>query len=41
MFEDNEDEITDLYKKRPHDDVMPDAEKEVSIYLYVYSMFAL
>ncbi|KAJ2938379.1 hypothetical protein O0L34_g13304 [Tuta absoluta] len=29
MFEDNEDEITDLYKKRPHDDVMPDALNEI------------
>ncbi|XP_053621565.1 protein seele [Plodia interpunctella] len=29
MFEENEDEITDLYKKRPHDDVMPDAEREI------------
>ncbi|CAH4029467.1 protein seele [Pieris brassicae] len=29
MFEENEDEITDLYKKRPHDDIMPDAEKEI------------
>ncbi|XP_063835918.1 protein seele [Ostrinia nubilalis] len=29
MFEANEDEITDLYKNRPEDDVMPDAEKEI------------
>ncbi|XP_034838482.1 protein seele [Maniola hyperantus] len=29
MFEDNEDEITDLYKKRPDDDIMPDAEREI------------
>ncbi|CAG4963639.1 unnamed protein product [Colias eurytheme] len=29
MFEENEDEITDLYKNRPEDDVMPDAEKEI------------
>nr|XP_032525245.1 protein seele-like [Danaus plexippus plexippus] len=29
MFEDNEEEITDLYKNRPEDDVMPDAEREV------------
>ncbi|XP_026490657.1 protein seele [Vanessa tameamea] len=29
MFEDNEDEITDLYKNRPEDDVMPDAEREI------------
>jgi hypothetical protein len=30
MFEENEDEITDLYKNRPEDDVMPNAEREVS-----------
>ncbi|XP_013185568.2 protein seele [Amyelois transitella] len=29
MFEENEDEITDLYKNRPEDDVMPDAEREI------------
>ncbi|XP_026316313.1 protein seele [Hyposmocoma kahamanoa] len=29
MFEANEDEITDLYKNRPHDDIMPDAEREI------------
>ncbi|XP_028043037.1 protein seele [Bombyx mandarina] len=29
MFEDNEDEITSLYVKRPDDDVMPDAEREI------------
>ncbi|CAG9794157.1 unnamed protein product [Diatraea saccharalis] len=29
MFEENEDEITDLYKNRPEDDVMPDAEKAI------------
>ncbi|XP_049882869.1 protein seele [Pectinophora gossypiella] len=29
MFEENEDEITDLYKNRPHDDIMPDAETEI------------
>ncbi|OWR44955.1 canopy-1 like protein [Danaus plexippus plexippus] len=29
MFEDNEEEITDLYKNRPEDDVMPDAEREI------------
>lgn len=29
MFEDNEDEITDLYKNRPEDDVMPNAEREI------------
>ncbi|XP_063631581.1 protein seele [Cydia splendana] len=29
MFEENEDEITSLYKHRPHDDVMPDALNEI------------
>ncbi|VVD04935.1 protein seele [Leptidea sinapis] len=29
MFEENEDEITDLYKNRPEDDVMPDAERDI------------
>lgn len=29
MFEDNEDEITDLYKNRPEDDIMPDAERQI------------
>ncbi|KAI8441254.1 hypothetical protein MSG28_014895 [Choristoneura fumiferana] len=29
MFEENEDEITSLYKHRPHDDVMPDALGEI------------
>lgn len=29
MFEENEDEITSLYKNRPHDDIMPDAEQEI------------
>ncbi|PZC71753.1 hypothetical protein B5X24_HaOG212557 [Helicoverpa armigera] len=29
MFEENEDEITTLYKERPHDDIMPDAEREI------------
>ncbi|XP_068622375.1 protein seele [Battus philenor] len=29
MFEDNEDEITELYRTRPHDDVMPDAERAI------------
>ncbi|XP_052743037.1 protein seele [Bicyclus anynana] len=29
MFEDNEDEITELYKTRPDDDIMPDAEREI------------
>ena len=35
MFEENEDEITDLYKNRPEDDIMPDAEREVS-YMYIF-----
>ncbi|CAK1593599.1 unnamed protein product [Parnassius mnemosyne] len=29
MFEENEDEITQLYKERPHDDIMPDAERAI------------
>ncbi|KAJ8704444.1 hypothetical protein PYW07_011632 [Mythimna separata] len=29
MFEENEDEITSLYKNRPDDDIMPDAEREI------------
>ncbi|KPJ10642.1 Protein canopy-1 [Papilio machaon] len=29
MFEDSEDEITSLYQRRPHDDIMPDAEHAI------------
>ncbi|CAH0599915.1 unnamed protein product [Chrysodeixis includens] len=29
MFEENEDEITSLYKNRPDDDIMPDALQEI------------
>ncbi|XP_072937792.1 protein seele [Epargyreus clarus] len=29
MFEENEEEITDLYKNRPEDDVMPNAEADI------------
>ena len=36
MFEENEDEITSLYKNRPDDDIMPDAEREVTKIIPAY-----